>query len=222
MTLAPGAQLTCTGSHTITQADLDAGALPNTANAAGAGPRASRSLRSLRAPPSRPTQNPVLTLDKTVTETTYDSVGDVLHYSYLVSNSGNVRLAGPVTMVDDKTTDEACPNVNTVGNLDAYLDPGESITCSATYAVTQADLNSGLVTNTATASAGGTISNQDSVTVNADAVAGSDTGQDHHDGHLRRSRRCDHLQLQSQEHRQRDPGGTLHGHRRQGQRHLSE
>ena len=113
------------------------------------------------------TQNRALTLDKTTTTTSYAAVGAVLRYSYLVSNSGNVRLAGPVTLADDKAADEACPNVNTVGNLDVYLDPGESLTCSATYAVTQADLNSGSVTNTATASAGGTTSNADDETVTA-------------------------------------------------------
>ena len=35
---------------------------------------------------------PALSLDKTVTPGTYDSVGDVLSYSYLVTNTGNVDL----------------------------------------------------------------------------------------------------------------------------------
>jgi hypothetical protein len=110
-------------------------------------------------------QNAGLTLVKTATPSTYDSVGDVIGYSYLVTNSGNVSLAGPVTVTDDKATDEACPNVNTVGNLDGFLDPGESITCTASYTITQADLNAGSVTNTAQAHAGGTDSNTDTETV---------------------------------------------------------
>jgi uncharacterized repeat protein (TIGR01451 family) len=36
--LAPGASLSCTGSHTVTQADLAAGSIVNTANAAGTSP----------------------------------------------------------------------------------------------------------------------------------------------------------------------------------------
>ena len=36
-------------------------------------------------------------------------------------------LAGPVTASDDLSTDEACPDVSTVGDLDAFLESGESI-----------------------------------------------------------------------------------------------
>ncbi len=47
---------------------------------------------------------PALTLDKTASPTTYEAVGDVIGYSYLVTNSGNVRLAGPVSIADDKSS----------------------------------------------------------------------------------------------------------------------
>ena len=112
-------------------------------------------------------QAPALTLVKSASPSTYDSVGDVITYSFLVTNNGNVSLAGPVTVTDDKTTNEACPPVSTVGNLNSTLDPGESITCTASYTITQADLNNGSVTNVATAHAGGTDSNQDTETVTA-------------------------------------------------------
>ena len=77
-----------------------------------------------------------------------------------------MSLAGPVTVTDDKAT-VTCPDVSTVGNHDANLDPGESVTCTASYTITQADLNSGSVTNCATAHAGGVDSNQDTETVAA-------------------------------------------------------
>ncbi|KRD76970.1 hypothetical protein ASE43_07235 [Lysobacter sp. Root983] len=93
-------------------------------------------------------------------------MGDTISYSYLVTNSGNVSLTGPVTVADDKTT-VSCPAVTTVGNLDGELDPSESVTCTATYTVTLADLNSGSVTNIASATADGTTSPTDQVTVNA-------------------------------------------------------
>jgi LPXTG-site transpeptidase (sortase) family protein len=164
--LDPGESLTCTASHTVIQADLNAGSVTNLASASAAGTTSNTDSETATA-----IQSPALTLVKSITSgSPYDSVGDVINYSFLVSNSGNVRLAGPVTVADNQSTDEACPNVNTVGNFDAFLDPGESLTCTASHTVIQADLNAGSVTNLASASAAGTTSNTDSET----AVAISD------------------------------------------------
>src|SRR3954452_16192712 len=111
-------------------------------------------------------QNPKLSLVKSATPSTYSAVGQEISYSYLVTNTGNVSLAGPVTVTDDKAT-VSCPNVNTVGNNDAFLDPNEQITCTASHTITQADLTNGSLTNTARATAGGTTSNEAKATVTA-------------------------------------------------------
>ena len=108
---------------------------------------------------------PSLALDKTATETSFTTAGDQLHYSYQVTNSGFAPLLGPVTVADDKTG-VSCPAVDTVGDNDDYLDPGEAITCSAVYTVTGTDVSSGLVTNTASAAVDGVTSDPDSHTVN--------------------------------------------------------
>jgi hypothetical protein len=107
-----------------------------------------------------------LTLDKTADRLSYTSLGDVINYTYLVTSSGTGPVAGPITVADDKVA-VTCPNVNTVGNNDANLDPAEAISCTATYVVVQADLLEPFIRNTATASgdAGATNSNIDQVTV---------------------------------------------------------
>ncbi len=109
-----------------------------------------------------------LTLDKTSPTANYSGPGNTIVYSYLVTNSGTLALNFPVTVADNKAT-VTCPanDGGAPNNGNAVLDPGESITCSASYNVTQADINAGSVTNTATASAAGTQSNQDQVTVPA-------------------------------------------------------
>ena len=116
---------------------------------------------------------PALTLDKTTTTANYDSVGDTISYSYLLTNSGNVPLTPPYAVSDNKITN---PNTVTCPQTPNPLPVGDSITCTATYTVTQADINNGSVTNIATASAqyGGNPvnSNQDTVTVPLAPVAG--------------------------------------------------
>jgi LPXTG-site transpeptidase (sortase) family protein len=106
-----------------------------------------------------------LSLDKTADRSVFFVELEVITYTYLVTNSGGYPLLGPVTVTDDQTT-VTCPGVSTVGDNDNYLDPGESLTCTATYPVSAGDVTAGRVTNTASASVDGITSNTDSVTVN--------------------------------------------------------
>jgi ELWxxDGT repeat protein len=95
----------------------------------------------------------------------FNTVGQPINYVYVVTNNGATALQGPVTIADDKVTPVNCPEVNTVGNLNNNLDTGESLSCTGTYAITQADLNAGLVTNVASATVGGVSAGPVSTTV---------------------------------------------------------
>lgn len=106
---------------------------------------------------------PKLTLLKTASPSTYTAVGNVINYTYKLTNDGNVNLQPPYNVVDNKTS-VTCPSTPNV------LTPGASVTCTATYVITQADMNAGQVTNIAMATAKDTsnvtvISNQDSEVV---------------------------------------------------------
>ena len=106
-----------------------------------------------------------LALDKSSLDTSYDAISDVLTYSYVLTNTGNVTLSAPFTITDDRSTNAACPD------LPDSLAPGASIACGGTYGITQDDLDTGAVTNHATGEAAfGAIlvtSNEDSVTIEA-------------------------------------------------------
>ena len=180
--LDPGESITCTASYTVDQDDLNAGSVVNIADASADGTTSATDTETADA-----TEDPELTLVKSITSgDPYAAVNDVINYSFLVTNTGNVSLAGPVTINDDQATDESCPAVTTVGNLDGNLDPGESITCTASYTVDQDDLNAGSVVNIADASADGTTSAHGHGDGGCDGEPGTDVGEEYYErGSLR-------------------------------------
>ncbi|MFJ4254081.1 isopeptide-forming domain-containing fimbrial protein [Microbacterium sp. NPDC090003] len=149
--LAPGAEITCTASYVVTQADLDAGTITNTAVATAS------ALDGVEDPESEPssatvtaTAAPAISLVKEVRSENIVAAGDVVDYAFTVTNTGNVT----VDAVDIEETaftgtgDDVIPTCS-----DAPLAPGDSTDCTATYEVTQADVNTGRIDNTAVAHA---------------------------------------------------------------------
>ena len=145
-TLAVGASTTCTGTYTLTQADVEAGSVPNTATVNAQSPNGTAASATASTTRSI-TRAPAITLAKTAgTLTDVDGngpdVGDTIPYTFTITNSGNIALA--TTRVDDaKVGTVTCPT--------GSLAPGASRTCTATYTLTQADVDAGRVVNTATA-----------------------------------------------------------------------
>jgi len=105
-----------------------------------------------------------LSLVKTANPTTYSSVGDVITYTYEITNSGQTTLSGPFSVSDDKQG-----TISPCGS--GPLAPGGSTTCTSTHTISQADLTAGSITNVATASSGGATSNQATATVTAQVGA---------------------------------------------------
>jgi uncharacterized repeat protein (TIGR01451 family) len=77
--------------------------------------------------------SPALTLTKTADPTTYSYPGQVIVYSYTLTNTGNVTLSGPYTITDDTLGSIACGT--------GSLAPTESTSCSVNYTIVAADLN---------------------------------------------------------------------------------
>jgi uncharacterized repeat protein (TIGR01451 family) len=148
-TLAPQATTDCSGTYTVTQADIDAGSISNTATVSGTPPTGP----AITSAPSNATVTaialPALGLAKSADPTTVDSVGDAVDYTFAVTNTGNVTLTGVGIHELDFS------GRGTLSAIDCPtgpLAPGASVDCTASYAVTQADLDAGSVSNTATAS----------------------------------------------------------------------
>ncbi len=172
--LAPGAAITCSGSYSVTQADLDHGGITNTATATGTTPGGTPITGSGTSTVTT-TASPTVTLTKTASVSpTADQndvrVGDTVTYSFVVTNTGNVTLT--VLDVTDPSDGGTVACVPPAGGLV----PHASVTCNATstHTITQADVDAGTRSDTATAT--GTDGNADTsppasstATVNATA-----------------------------------------------------
>jgi len=155
--LSPGGTIVTTGSYTITQADLDAGSVTNTASVSDGTVTSGDAIATATA-----SQTPSWTLSKVGTESSYNTAGEILYYTITLSNTGNVTITG-VNVADPSAdiTPGVVRDVDQVGNNDNNLEVGEIWIYSVQHTVNTGDVTAGSYTNTATVSgipAGGSLS----------------------------------------------------------------
>ena len=161
--LAPGASTTCSATYTVNQADVDRASTTNIAQASGTTPvgPVSSPTSTVTVPASGATSS--LSLTKSTTSTGYGAAGNTLDYNYLVTNTGTTTISS-IGISDNKV---APANISC---LQPNLAPNASETCTGTYTTTQGDVDTGSVTNIATAGGkdpqgNAVTSNQSTVTV---------------------------------------------------------
>ncbi|WP_431158430.1 DUF7507 domain-containing protein, partial [Winogradskyella poriferorum] len=165
--VSPQNPIVFTASYALTQADIDAGIVTNQAVANGTDPLGG-GVSDDSDDPTDPTgtddptdteiiQVPSISLIKTtlpLEDTNGDgiagSIDDIITYVFVVENTGNVTL----TNVE---VQDVLPGLNLVGGPIAVLLPGEvdGTTFTATYQITQDDLDTGFITNSATVTSEG-------------------------------------------------------------------
>jgi Autotransporter beta-domain len=138
----PNGTLTCTGSYTITAADVIAGSVTNHAIATGDRCNDGCNVSAQAQATVNFVAQPSWTLTKTPNPTTYTAAGQVVAYSYLLTNTGNVAI-NAISINDNKVAPVSCPANS--------LAPGANMTCTGNYTTTAADVTNGSVVNTATA-----------------------------------------------------------------------
>jgi uncharacterized repeat protein (TIGR01451 family) len=156
-TLQPGEWVEFTGIYTVTQADLNAGAVDNTAGVTGKSP-AGDTVEDEAEHTVLGAQTPVLELQKDASKTTGVLEGETVTYTLVATNTGNVTLTD-VTIVDglaDATnfryTDWPGRSAENPAQPTTFtLDPGETLTAQVDLVVTPAHVVAGSVLNTATA-----------------------------------------------------------------------
>lgn len=110
-------------------------------------------------------QAPGLTLAIQPQATTYNQLGQQISYNFVITNSSTSTFTGQVSVADDKMPTVTCPGIETVGDKDANLEQGESVTCTATYTVSAADITSGSVTDNAMGRVGDQTTNTSSAVI---------------------------------------------------------
>jgi gliding motility-associated-like protein/uncharacterized repeat protein (TIGR01451 family) len=163
-TILPGAvdTDTFTATHTITQADIDAGEVSNLATVSATTPDSQIISDDSDDPneplntdnnndgdPDDPTvttapQNSNVALTKAVTGGTFNELGDVITYTMVVTNTGNTTLTNLVVTDTNATITNGSPITT--------LAPGASANVTATHTITIADVIAESFTNIATVS----------------------------------------------------------------------
>lgn len=129
-------EATCTATYTITQDDIEAGEVTNIAQATGEPEFGTLGPLTADVTITGPTLNPAMTLEKTTTASGFSAVGDVIDYSFTVTNTGNVTLS------DVAVTDPLIPTLSCSTTALLPADAGTNVlTCSGSYTVTQDDID---------------------------------------------------------------------------------
>ena len=157
-TLAPNESVVVTENYTITQADMDTGSVTNTATASGVDVLGNEvSDISDQGNPAdgddNPTitmlvQSPAIAIIKTAefnddNSDGFAQSGETITYNFVVTNVGNVALSN-ITI-----TDPLIGVVVTGGSISLEVGEFDDTTFTATYAITQDNINLGSVTNQA-------------------------------------------------------------------------
>ncbi len=151
--LLPGGSENCSGSYTVTQADVDAGAFTNTVTASGngfLGVPVTSSPNLVTVPASQAVTT--IGLTEGTTSTGYGAAGETVDFQYTISDTGT-------TSVNDLAVTDSVTNGN--GDVEAVsptcpsvtLAPGQSAQCTATYTITQDDVDFAPISTNAQATA---------------------------------------------------------------------
>lgn len=146
--LVPGEQLVCTATYEVTQDDLDVGGtISNVASASGTSPDDTPVTGGSPTVDVPIAQEPDLNLQKAADTGEVTAAGEVITYTFVATNIGNVTLS-------DVGVADPLPGLSPLDcglAVPATLAPGDALTCTATYEVTQDDIDAGGVSNVASA-----------------------------------------------------------------------
>ncbi|MDH6115439.1 putative repeat protein (TIGR01451 family) [Kitasatospora sp. MAP12-15] len=138
--LAPGQSTACQATYTTTAADVAAKNIPDRGHASAYDPSSSQTVTAT----SNQVTTPLVAISvvKNAGQTEFTAAGQTINYTYTVTNNGAQPLTN-IGVVDNG------PGTPTVACPAGPVTPGSSITCTAMYTTTAADVAAGKVVDTA-------------------------------------------------------------------------
>jgi len=143
--LLPGDEVSIAASHTISQADLDAGRLENIAKVSGFDQEGKPIEKAGRKVIILGLQHPELTTAATASAMAFKQEGDVIEYTLVVKNTGNITMNN-IEVFDSNSS------LIFDGSIKS-LAPGETDSIKAEYRISMSDINSGKIVKTGIAQA---------------------------------------------------------------------
>jgi len=148
----PGETINCTTDYPITQSDLDKGSVTISATATINGVVSNQAIATI--PVGAPK---VLSITVTANPTTFTQTGQQITFTYVIKNDGTTSLGPAQFTVSDNLVSNA---PFACGNPDTTLPAGQTLSCSNTHAITDADMAQSSISNKATAAGGGSTTTQ--------------------------------------------------------------
>ncbi len=167
-----------TAPYIVQQEDIDRGFVTNTVKVQASyidypnDPMEATATLTISGPQSDDEyrEDPAIELKKSADKKEFSEVGEIITYTYVVTNTGNTLVRGDfygATEEPFKLEDDKIGKIDTSSKV-SELEPGESFTVTAKYEISQADMDREKVTNIAkvTAISGNNrIEDTDSLTV---------------------------------------------------------
>ena len=138
--LAAGATVECSASYTTTEEDVANGFVRNTATASANGTNSNEASFEVVLEVT-----PELSLTKSASPGSHTNPGELITYSFTLTNEGNVTLSDPFSINDPLVDEFRC-------SFPATLAVGESFQCKGYYLVRESDAGQ-TINNCASASA---------------------------------------------------------------------
>ena len=172
-TLQPGEKASGTASYVLTQADVDAGEIINTANVTGRTPDGSEVTDSDEAKTKIIVRSAILLEKSTDPAIRTDAhAGDTVPFTFVITNTGNcslndISLEDDLPGISDVVID--WENSRDTSTGEGTLAAGEAVSGGAFYTLTQADIDRGSILNqaavTGTDTTGNIVSSRDDAEV---------------------------------------------------------